>query len=336
MPANRATRFSMLDTLRALVEADGPPGREGTLRRLAARHLPLSMRHVRTSPLGSLYAERTSARGVRLMLTAPLDEAGFIVSHVDQNAIAWLHPAGRIDPDSCAGATIRFPDGLLAALGVVSSDAGKRAPARLLADFGSEARVGELRIGSMGVFATPWQAERTSIRGKALESRLGVGLALDVAHRTARAANSLVLALTALGQVEHRAARAAATDLAPAAAIVLGGYPVESKRTVGASSVRPGKGPVILVRSGRFVADPRLVEALRQAAARARVPCQLAVAAEELAGAGAVQSSLDGIATASLLVACEGVGTPRQQVDTRDLEAAAEVLVKLIERPLVL
>jgi putative aminopeptidase FrvX len=188
----------------------------------------------------------------------------------------------------------------------------------------------------MGVFATAWEAERTTIRCKGLDSRLGVALALDVAHRTARPANSLVLALTALGQVEHRAARAAATDLAPAAAIALGSYPVEDKRPLGASNVRPGKGPVIVVRSGRFVADARLLEALRQAAARARVPCQVAVAAEELAGADAVQSSLEGIATAALLVPCTGVGTPRQQVDVRDLEAAAGLLAKLVERPLVL
>ncbi len=294
------------------------------------------MRHVRISPLGSLYAERTSGRGVRLLLTAALDEAAVIVSHVERNAIAWVHPSGRIDPDACSGAAIRFPDGLQATLGVISPQDGKRTPARLLADFGSEALGRELRIGAMGVFATPWQAEGTTIRAKALEGRLGVAVALDVARRTARAANTLALAFTALGQVEHRAARAAATDLAPAVAIALGGYPVEEKKAVGGTNVRPGKGPVIVVRSGRFVADTRLVEALRHAAAQARVACQLAVSSEDLAGADAVQSSLDGIVTAALLVPCAGVGTPCQQVDTRDLEAAAAMLVKLIERPLVL
>ncbi len=336
MPGDQATRLTLMDTLRVLAEADGPPGREGTLRRLAVRQLPPSMRHVRISPLGSLYAERTSARGVRLLFTAALDEAAVIVSHVDRNAIAWLHPAGRIDPDSCSGATIRFPDGLQATLGVISPQDGKRTPARMLADFGSEALGRELQIGAMGVFATPWLVEGTTIRAKALEGRLGVAVALDVARRTARAANTLALAFTALGQVEHRAARAAATDLAPAVAIALGGYPVEEKKAVGGTNVRPGKGPVIVVRSGRFVADTRLVEALRHAAAQARVACQLAVSSEDLAGADAVQSSLDGIVTAALLVPCAGVGTPCQQVDTRDLEAAAAMLVKLIERPLVL
>jgi putative aminopeptidase FrvX len=270
------------------------------------------------------------------MLTAAFDEAGFIVSHVDQNAIAWLHPAGRIDPDSCSGAAIRFPDGLQATLGMIPGQNGNRAPARMLADFGSEKSGLEMRIGAMGVFATPWNVDRTTIRGKALEGRLGVALALEVARRTARAANTLALAFTALGQVGHRAARAAATDLAPAVAIALGGYPVQETKAVGGTNVRPGRGPVIVVRSGHFVAATQLVEGLRHAAAGAHVTCQLAVASEDLAGAEVVQSSLDGIVTAALLVPCAGIGTPCQQVDTRDLEAAAAMLVKLIERPLVL
>ncbi len=336
MPTNRATALPLLDTLRALSEADGPPGREGTLRRLATRLLPPSMRRVRTSPLGSLYAERESARGVRLMLTAAFDEAAFIVSHLDQNAIAWLHPAGRIDPDSCSGAAIRFPDGVQATLGMIPGQEGNGTPARMLADFGSEKPGLEMQIGAMGVFATPWGVDRTMIRGKALEGRLGVALALEVARRTARAAHTLALAFTALGQVGYRATRAAATELAPAVAIALGGYPVEEEKPAGGTHVRPGRGPVIVVRSGPFVASTQLVEGLRNAAARAHVTCQLAVSSADLAGAEAVQSSLDGIVTAALLVPCVGIGTPCQQVDTRDLEAAATMLVKLIERPLAL
>ncbi len=93
---------------------------------------------------------------------------------------------------------------------------------------------------------------------------------------------------------------------------------------------------MILLRSALFVADPELVEGLRQAAARARIPYQLAVAVDDTTGAANLCSSLEGIPTAALLVPCTGVGTPRQQVEIRDLEAAIELLVKLLARPLVI
>jgi endoglucanase len=294
------------------------------------------MRHVRVSPLGSLYAERPSARGARLMLEASLDEDGFIVSHMDRAGIAWVQPAGRIDPDLCSGASIRFPGGVRATLGVIPSAAGNGAPPRMLADLGADDRGKALQIGTMGVFATPWQVERTTISCKAIGGRLGAAIALEVAGRTSRSANTLVLALTTLGRLGHRAARAAALELAPAAALALGAHPVPSKRVPGATDVRPGRGPVILLRSQEYVSDLRLVEGLQQAAARARVPYQLAVVEEDTTGAAGIQSSMEGIPTVAVLVPCTGVGTPRQLIEIRDFEAAIELLVKWIERPLTL
>jgi len=333
MASRRPTRSSLLTSLQELAEADGPPGREDPVRRIVARQLHPSLGHVRVSPLGSLYAERPSARGARLMLTASLDEVGFIVSHLDRAGIAWVKASGLIDEDQCSGASIRFPAGVRATLGVIPS-AGERVPPRLLADLGTDQRGDTLRIGTMGVFATPWQAERTSIGCKALDGRLGAAIALEAAKKTARSANTLLLALTALGQLDHRSLRAATTELAPTVAIVLGAHAVPPKRPSSATDVHPGKGPVILLRAEQFIADQRLVEILRQAAVRARIPCQLAVGREDRTGAAVVRSGLEGIPTAALLVPCTGVGTPREQVEVRDLEATVELLVKLIAGPL--
>ncbi len=336
MPSARPTHPSLLTTLQELAEADGPPGREELPRRIAARRLHPSMRRVRVSPLGSLYAERPSARGVRWMLQASLDETGFVVSHVDHAGIAWVHSSGRIDADLCNGASIRFPADVRATLGVISSEGGSGRPPRLLADLGCDPRVNTLHIGTMGVFATPWQAERSAVSGKALDGRLGAAIALEVAGRTVRSPNTLLLALTTLGQVGHRSLPAAAMELAPTAAITLGAYPIPTKRTPGATNVLPGKGPVILLRSDEFVADARLVEGLRQAAVQARVPHQLAVAKEDSLGAASIQSSMEGIPTAAVLVPCMGAGTPRQQLEVRDLEAAVELLVRLFARAQVI
>jgi putative aminopeptidase FrvX len=335
MPSDRSKRQSIPDRLRRLAEADGPPGREGTLRRLVEKDLHASMRNVRVSPLGSVYAERTSGRGMRVLVSAHLDEVGFIVAHVDQQGIAWLHPAGEVDAEACSGAAIRFPAGAQATLGAVPRPAGRgERPPRLLADFGAASLDHPVRTGSMGVFATPFEIDGNAIRGKALDGRVGVALALHATGLSPRAGNTLVLGLTALGQIGQRAARAAAFDLEPEAAITLGVVPTDGKRLPGGTAVRPGKGPVILIRSANFVADTWLVEALLQAAVRARLPHQVAVAAENPTGAAALQASQEGIPTATLLVAGTGIGTPRQSVESQDLEAAAEMLIRLLERPL--
>jgi endoglucanase len=332
MSSASSNRASLLGILKELAEADGPPGREDPVRRVAARHMHPTLRRTRLSPLGSLYAERPSARGGRWMLQASLDEPAFIVSHVDRGGIAWVKASGPVDPEACSGASLRFPRAGRADLGVIpSADGGA---ARLLADFGGSPPDRPLRIGAMGVFATAWQEDRTTIRSKALDARLGAALALEVAKRTPKAPNTVVLALTALGQVGHRSLPAVATDLQPDAAIALGAYPAPARRAPGATRVHLGKGPVILLRSLGFVADDRLVELLRTSATQARIPIQFAVSDSYSSGAELIRSSGDGVATAAVLVPCSGMGTPQQQVDLRDLEAAVALLVKLLSRPL--
>ncbi len=190
----------------------------------SARHLGPSMRHVRVSPLGSLYAERPSVRGARLLLTASLDETGFIVSHVDRAGIAWVQPHGRIDADLSSGAPIRFQRGTRATLGVIPSRARQRGPT---------AHAGRLRCRRSRRHdrgSGPWACstrrgrdERTLLSCKAIDGRLGAAIALEVVQRTSRAPNTLLLALTTLGQVHHRSLTAAATELAPAGAVDAGG-----------------------------------------------------------------------------------------------------------------
>jgi len=190
-----------------------------------------------------------------------------------------------------------------------------------------------VRTGSMGVFATPWRVERSLVRGKALDNRVGVALALHAARGSRRAANSLVLALTTLGQVGQRAARAAATELAPDWILTLGVLALKDHREPEATRARTGQGPAIVVRTPRFVADARLTEMLVETAARARLPHQVVVATLNPTGAEEMQAALGGIPTATVLVPATGVGTPLQSVDTRDLEAALELLVRVLDRP---
>ena len=334
MASSRPAHAALLDTLRRLAETDGPPGREGGVRRSVLAEVRSASLRAQVSPLGSLYLERRSGRGARVMLAAHLDELGLVVSHVDHHGLAWLHSAGELRAAECSGAELRFAHGALAVLGCASTSSPSEKPPRLLADFGVKLPLPPVRTGSMGVFATPWQVERSLVRGKALDSRVGVTLALHAARNSRRAANSLVLALTTLGQVGQRAARAAAAELAPDGIITLGVLALKDRREPEATLAHLGKGPAIVVRTPRFVADARLTETLMETATRARLPFQIVVAVLNPTGAEEMQAALGGIPTATVLVPATGVGTPLQAVDTRDLEATLELLVRVLDRPL--
>jgi putative aminopeptidase FrvX len=139
--------------------------------------------------------------------------------------------------------------------------------------------------------------------------------------------------LTTLGQVGQRAARPAATELEPDWILTLGVLELHDRREPEATLAHSRKGPAIVVRTARFAADARLTESLVETAARARLPHQVVVAAVNPTGAEEMQAALGGIPTATVLIPANGVGTPLQSVDTGDLEAALELIVRVVERP---
>lgn len=334
MASARPSRSTLLETLRRLAEADGPPGREGAVRRLAESELRSAGINTRVSPLGSVYAERRAAGGARLLLAAHLDEVGFIISHVDRGGMAWLDPAGEVRVEACGGAGLRFPHALKAVLGLAASEPSPAGHAsRPLADFGSRRPEAPVRPGDMAVFDTAWEVERNVVSGKALDGRVGVALALQAATRAPRARHTLALALTSLGQVGQRSARAAAADTAPDMIVTLGTLAVGDGRKPGETPAEGGRGPVIVIRGRQFVADLPLSETLIETAARARLPYQVGVC-EDMTGAAEMQSARAGIPVATLLVPCRGIGTPLQWVEIGDLEAALGLILRVLERPL--
>ncbi|HEX2508135.1 MAG TPA: hypothetical protein VHK23_07420, partial [Miltoncostaeaceae bacterium] len=87
-----------IDLLAELCETPGAPGREERIREVARRELEPIADEVTVDPLGSLVARRAGRGGPRLMLSAHMDEIGFMVSHVEDAGYLRLLPLGGFDP----------------------------------------------------------------------------------------------------------------------------------------------------------------------------------------------------------------------------------------------
>ena len=87
-----------LELLTELCETPGPSGREEPIRRLVRRELEPLAGEVSVDPLGNLLAVRPGRGGPRLMLSAHMDEIGFMVTHVDDAGFLRLITLGGFDP----------------------------------------------------------------------------------------------------------------------------------------------------------------------------------------------------------------------------------------------
>lgn len=87
-----------IDLLTELCETPGTSGREERIRAVVRRELAPVCDEITVDPLGNLIARRPGRGGPTIMLSAHLDEIGFMVTHVEDGGFVRILPLGGFDP----------------------------------------------------------------------------------------------------------------------------------------------------------------------------------------------------------------------------------------------
>jgi endoglucanase len=87
-----------------------------------------------------------------------------------------------------------------------------------------------------------------------------------------------------------------------------------------------GKGPCIKVRDGSLIAHPKVIDAMKKAAARAGIEVQMEVLRHAGTDAGAIQLVRSGVPAGCLSIACRYVHSPSEMVDINDVSESVRLL----------
>src|SRR5574340_1660527 len=104
----------MKSLIKTLVEAVGPSGYEGAVRDLVKAEVSGMADEMRVDALGNLIVRKGSkkADGLRIMLTAHMDEIGLIATHIDENGFVRFTTIGAVSPNNLLGSRVRFLNGV--------------------------------------------------------------------------------------------------------------------------------------------------------------------------------------------------------------------------------
>ncbi|MGA2111027.1 MAG: M20/M25/M40 family metallo-hydrolase [Anaerolineales bacterium] len=321
-----------------LADAYGPSGKEDSLRQIVRSELKGLSDYISEDPLGNVHAviKQKTRAGRKIMVSAPMDEVGLIVSHVDDHGFARFSPLGDVDLLQCPGARVRFGDGRMGVIGMADRARGsaRRSWSELFIDVGASDRENHpLQVGDTAVFASPLEEAGAALIGKGLNGRIGVAILIETLRRLKRSPHEVQFVFTVQEQVGQRGARTAAFRLEPEIAISVSAIP--SGDTPGAPhlAVGLGKGPAIKVRDASLLCDPRVVRWMVQRAEEARLPYQLEVSDEGATGAAEIQRSRAGVIVGSLGIPCRYLHGPAEMADLNDAENAVKLLTQLLALP---
>lgn len=338
-PAVRPPRATAgeLELLRELSNALAVSGDEGAVRRILLDALRAHVDEVKVDALGNVLAvkrsRRNGKRAERVLVAAHMDEVGFMVTGHDADGSLRFGLVGSIDERVLLGKPVivgseRRP-GVIGAAAVHLLSADKRTAvvkaAQMRVDLGAdsaEAAKRLVKVGDRGSFAAEFAALGPSLRGKALDNRLGCATLVELLRAPAAYSFDLHAAFTVQEEVGLRGARVAGYAVDPACAFVLDCTPARDLPDSGGRentqyNARLGCGPAIYISDKGTISNDRLVRHLQRTAEAAGLPYQFRQPGAGGTDAGAIHLARGGVPSVS-------VSTPGRYLHTPAALARAE------------
>jgi len=314
---------AQIKLLERLCNASAVSGDEGEVRQIVLYEIKGHADEVKVDALGNVLATKRARRSdnvstslsespLRVMLSAHMDEVGFMLAADEGEGIFRFETVGGVDVRQLPGkAVIVGKEHLPGVIGarpihlVKDEELKNKIPLEnLRIDLGPGST--QVKPGERATFATRFQRTGPSVIAKALDNRLGIATLIELV-RHAPPDIDLLAAFTVQEEVGLRGAKVAAYAFDPACAIVIDATPANDLPTWDseentAYNTKLGLGPAIYVADGGMLSDPRLVRHLMATAEAEAIPYQLRQPGGGGTDAGAIHKQREGIPSVSISV----------------------------------
>jgi endoglucanase len=342
---------SEMDLLRELCNAIAVSGDEGAVRRIVLDAIRDHVDEVRVDALGNVLAvkrsKRSSQRTPRLLVAAHMDEVGFMLTGHESDGSLRFELVGSLEEHTLLGKPVlvgpkRLPGVIGAAPVHLLKDDRRNAVTKvsqMRIDIGvdsADAAKRWVKMGERGGFTTEFAVVGPSLRGKALDNRLGCATLVELLRAPAVYDFDLHAAFTVQEEVGLRGARVVGYAVDPACAFVLDctparDLPSSDDRENTQYNSRLGLGPAIYISDKGMISNDRLVRYLQQTADAAGLPYQFRQPGGGGTDAGAIHLAREGVPTVSVSVPGRYPHSPVMLARTEDWRNTVKLMRLALE-----
>jgi endoglucanase len=338
----------MIELVKTLTSLNGPCGYEHEIAYFIKDYLEGKADEAVIDPIGNVIARKKGTKpGPTVLVTAHMDEVGFIVKKIEGNGLLRFEKLGGHDDRILLAKPVKvlgengIVDGVIGTMSahyVKFDDPSKvRKHSQLYVDIGasSKAEVQELgiEVGTPITWGTEWKMTgpkgKEVIISKALDDRAGCAVLLQLLNELQGEdfAGELIFLFAVQEEVGLRGAQTAAARLEADAAIAVDTTAVsDTPEETMDQSLRLGDGTGIKVMDFSLIVHKTIKNLLVQAAKTNGIPYQLEVFPGIGTDGGAVALSNKGIPTGVLSIPSRYAHSPVEMVSVTDLTATKDLL----------
>ncbi len=328
----------MKSLIQKLVETTSPSGYEAAIRQVIRAEVEPLVDALKVDAMGNLIAQKGYGKpsGIKILLSAHMDEIGVMVTHIDESGFIRFMPLGGVSPRTCQGGRVRFLNGQAGVINSERLEDMAKLPTfeQLYIDVGANDRQSiPLHVGDVACFDRPFTDLGDRLVSKAMDDRIGVAVLIETLRQWVDSPHQVYFVFSVQEEVGLRGATTATFGIDPDLGLsvdvtLTGDTPKGSKM-----EVKLGKGPAIKVRDGGMLSDPRVIDWMVKGAEKARLPYQLEVLEGGTTDARAIQVTRAGVPAGCLSIPCRYVHSPSEMVDYNDVQNAVRLLLELLSKP---
>ncbi len=326
----------LIDLLRKLSEAYGPPGYEDEVRQIMIKELEKITDEVHVDNLGNVIAVH-KGNNPKIMLAAHMDEVALLITHIDKNGFLRFHVLGGIDPRVLYSQEVVIKTENEVVHGYIGAkpphllkpEERKKVPDidQLFIDIGASSKeeVEKLgvSVGSTATFVPRFkELKNNRVMGKAFDDRAGCTALIEVMRKIKHSPCTVYGVATVQEEVGLRGARTATWQVEPDIGLAIEG--TTSSDTPGTpehlTSTKVGQGPAITIADKSMVTHPKILRRLIETAKENNIPFQFKRTVSGGTDAGSIHLTKKGIPTGVVSVPCRYIHSPLSILDLNDLE----------------
>lgn len=335
-----------LNLLQKLCDSSGISGDEASVREIILSEISPFVADVKVDALGNIIAFKKGAKraGKKLMISAHMDEVGFIVTHVTDEGLLKFAPVGGIGANAICGKPVTV--GKKALAGVIGVDkavhllkAEERRKSVAIADMhidiGATDKVQALEHvtpGDGASFLANFKCEKGMVKAKALDDRVGCFILVNLIKRGLPF--DMYFSFVVQEEVGLRGAKVAAFGIDPDAAIV-----VEATTAADIKGTAPDKqvcklsnGAVIAFMDKHTIYDRGLYDLALKLAKENGIKVQVKSMVAGGNDAGAIHQSRAGVRTIAVSLPCRYLHTACGMICANDIWETQKLVEKLAEK----
>ncbi len=320
-----------LDILKELCAASGVSGEEDAVREIVLRELKDLADRVEVTPLGNVIAFKKgkAPASKKLMLAAQMDETGLVVTRITEEGLLKVSAVGQIAEETLPAREVlingKIP-GVICAKPIhllKGDEREKTVPVRELAiDIGASTKEEAEKVVALGdnvTFVPYYSAENGTVQAKALDTRVGCWMLLELMRRTP--AFDAYYVFTVQKEIGHRGAGTAAYRVEPEASLILEGMAsADAGKGAPECGCALGSGAVVSFADRWTLYDRAYFKRAMELGKERDIPVQAKTVSVPGGDGAGVQVTRGGVHTLAIGVPCRYVHGPVVMARESDLE----------------